>query len=253
MLAFGARMPFWNAPLTADEGGYAEVARLWGDGLALYRDTWVDRPQGLLLVFRAALGPGGSAETFRILAACLAGALVLVVTALGLRLGGRIVGAAAAVLVATAGAAPFLEGFTLSGELVAGIPAALSLLAFVLWTGSRRPAWLVAAGLASGCALTVKQSALDALVAALVWLLWRERRRALVPAAVLGGAAALPLLAAALAAPDLGDWWHAVVAYRGQGDSLLTGSIGHRWDLFASSLPAAAKGLGLLALLAAAG
>ena len=46
------RLPFFDAPLTADEGGYAEAARLWGRGATLYRDIWVDRPQGLILVFR---------------------------------------------------------------------------------------------------------------------------------------------------------------------------------------------------------
>lgn len=253
LLAVGARMPFWHAPLSADEGGYAEVARLWQGGLSLYRDTWVDRPQGLLLVFRGVLHLGSSAGTMRVTAAVTAGALVLVVACVGIRLGGRIVGAGAAVLFATVGSSPFLESFTLSGELLAAVPAGLSVLAFALWTRSRRTAWLVAAGLASGCALTVKQSALDALVAALLWLVWRDRRRALRPALVLCLCAAAPLVACALLAPDLGSWWHAVVAYRGQGDSLLTGSFAHRLDLLWASLPAALKGLGVLVLLAAAG
>ena len=48
----------------------------------------------------------------------------------------------------------------------------------------------------------------------------------------------------------VGDWWNAVVAYRAQGDSLLTGAPIHRLSLLLSSLPAAAIGLGLLGLLA---
>src|SRR5205085_11290445 len=53
------RVPFWGTPLTSDEGGYAEVARLWEHSGTLYRDVWVDRPQGLILIFRAILHLGG--------------------------------------------------------------------------------------------------------------------------------------------------------------------------------------------------
>ena len=52
------RLPFLDAPLTADEGGYAEIARLWAHGGSLYGSVWVDRPQGLIVVFRGALAAG---------------------------------------------------------------------------------------------------------------------------------------------------------------------------------------------------
>jgi hypothetical protein len=52
---------------------------------------------------------------------------------------------------------------------------------------------------------------------------------------------------------SLHRWWFAVVGYRGSGDSIVTGSFVHRLDLLAGSLPAAAKGLGLLTLLAIVG
>ena len=66
-------------------------------------------------------------------------------------------------------------------------------------------------------------------------------------------AALVPVALAASTAPHVQDWWHAVVAYRTEGDSLLTGSPLHRLEQLADSLPAAAKGLGVLALLAAIG
>ena len=99
----------------------------------------------------------------------------------------------------------------------------------------------------------IKQSGLDALLTMLAYLVWTVRRRALVPAAAVVAAAAAPVVAGALAAVSLHRWWFAVVGYRGSGDSLVTGSLVHRLDLLASSLPAAAKGLGLLALLGAVG
>src|SRR5581483_7276154 len=93
----------------------------------------------------------------------------------------------------------------------------------------------------------------DAALAAVVFLAWTERRRAVRPALVVLAAGAVPVLVGALAAGDLGRWWFAVVGYRGEGDSIVTGSLVHRLDLLQQSLPAVAKGLGLLALLALAG
>ena len=152
----------------------------------------------------------------------------------------------AALLLATAGASPFVEAFTLSGELIGAFLAVCSL---ALLAGRRSVAALVGAGLLAGCALTVKQSALDAALAGGLFLLLRERRRFLPFAA----AAAAPVAACALSAASLHAWWFAVVGYRGQGDSLVTGSLAHRLGLLADSLPAAAKALALLAVLAAAG
>jgi 4-amino-4-deoxy-L-arabinose transferase-like glycosyltransferase len=254
LLALAARLPFWRAPLTADEGGYTEVARLWERGAHLYQGAWVDRPQGLILVFRAVIDAGGgSAESLRLVAALVAIAVVLTTIVLATRLCGRIEGAAAGLLLATFGASPFIESFTLAGELLASLPTVLSLLAFVAYLRRRQPQWLVVAGLLTGTAVMVKQSAFDAGLAAVLLLVISERRRGVRPAAVLLLSALTPLALGALAAPHLADWWNAVVAYRIQGDSLVTGSPGHRLELLLSSLPAAASALGLVGLLAAAG
>ena len=68
------RFPFWATPLTTDEGGYAEVARRWERGETLYGAAWVDRPQGLILVFRSLLHLGlGSPYALRVAAAGAAG------------------------------------------------------------------------------------------------------------------------------------------------------------------------------------
>jgi 4-amino-4-deoxy-L-arabinose transferase-like glycosyltransferase len=254
LLAFAARIPFGRAPLTADEGGYAEVARLWGRGAHLYRGAWVDRPQGLILIFRGLLDAGGgSTESIRLLAAAVAITVVLATMALATRLCGSIEGAVAGLLLATFGASPFIESFTLAGELLASLPAVLSLLAFVAYLRGRQLPLLILAGLLTGCALMIKQSAFDAGLAAILFLLVCERRRGARPAAVLVLSALVPVALGAVTAPHFADWWNAVVAYRGQGDSLVTGSPGHRLQLLLSSLPAAVKAFGLLGLLAAAG
>jgi hypothetical protein len=253
-LAVLLRLPFFGAPLTADEGGYAEAARLWGRGATLYRDIWVDRPQGLTLVFRGVLELGRSTDVIRGVAAAFGVLSVLGTMLLAYRLTRRRTTAVACgLLMATAGASPFLEAFTLAGELIASLVAILSLLAFAEYLRSRTPAWLVLAGLAAGCAVMVKQSALDAAIAIVAYLAWTERRRAARGIAIVLAAGAAPVLAGLLSAVSLHSWWFAVVGYRGSGDSLVTGSITHRLGLLADSLPNATKGLGLLVLLAIVG
>jgi len=254
LLAAFARLPFLHTPLTADEGGYAEVARLWSHGAGLYQGAWVDRPQGLLIIFRAMLHvDGGSAEALRALAAVAAALVVAVTMVLTARLAGRIPATIAGLAMATVGASPFIESFTLSGELLASFFAVASLLAFVRYLERRAPAWLVAAGILTGCAVLVKQSAFDAGAAAAVYLLWTRRRAGIGPAAALVAAAFAPVIVAAATAPSFHDWWYAMVTYRDQADSILTGSFHARLDQARQSLPAAERGLGVLALLALAG
>ncbi|HEX6490523.1 MAG TPA: glycosyltransferase family 39 protein, partial [Gaiellaceae bacterium] len=151
------------------------------------------------------------------------------------------------------GASPFLESFTLSGELLASLPALLSLLCFCAYLPRRRLRWLLLAGLATGLAVLVKQSAFDAGLAAVAFLLWREGRRGIRPAALLVLAALVPVALAAASAARFGDWLYAVVGYRFHGDSILTGSLLTRLHQFWTSVPPAAQGLGLLALLTAVG
>ena len=220
-------------------------------------------------------------------AAAVVAALVVAATMLlTLRLArGRITAVTAGLLAATVGASPFVESFTLSGELLASLPAVLSLLCFCRYLDARehsessnslllsspRPQgrrwWvvqpffasnrlllsLVGAGALTGIAVLIKQSAFDAGLAAVVYLLWRERRRGLAPAAVLVAGTLVPVAIAAASAARLSDWLYAVFGYRFNGDSLLNGSLTGRAHQFWLSLPPAGKALGLLAVLAAVG
>jgi 4-amino-4-deoxy-L-arabinose transferase-like glycosyltransferase len=243
--AMAARLPFSNLPLTTDEGGYGEVARLWKGGETLYDDIWGDRPQGLILVFRAVLRlDGGSPTAMRILAAVAGALLALLVMLVALRLAGARAAAAAGLLVAVAGSSPFIESFTLSGELLAGIPTVISILSFTFYAerGSRR--WLLLAGLTAGCAFMVKQSAIDPLLAIAALIVWTERKRAVKGLAVFGCAALVPVALGAASADSFGAWWYALVGYRGDGDSLFTGGVELRASLFVWSLPVIVKGLG---------
>jgi hypothetical protein len=247
-LALLLRLPFLGTPLTADEGGYAEIARLWSRGDTLYRSVWVDRPQGLLLAFRgvAALGLT-SAAGLRIAAAVAAAALALLVAVAGARLLGRRAGALAGLLAVTAGASPFIEGFTLAGELLAAACAAAAIAVFAGFERQPTAALLMPAGLLAGSAMLMKQSGFDAALAILATILATRRWRALPAVGVFVVAAVTPIGVAAVASRAPSAWFHAVVGYGAHA------SLAERSGGLGGSLPAFARALVPLCLLALAG
>jgi len=247
LLAVALRIPFLDAPLTADEGGYAEIARLWARGHGLYGANWVDRPQGLLVVLRILLSAGITTSVgLRLFAALFAAVLVVLAFSIGGLAGGRLSALVAGVLTATAGASPFIEGFTLSGELVASVFTAGAILAFAWHETTDRLRWLALAGVAAGTAWMVKQSAFDAALAIAVCL-WGSWRRA----SVFLPAVALPVLVGVLGSHDPAGWYRDVIGYglHASGGQTLGARLAH----FDSSLAPAAKALLPVAILAALG
>ena len=60
----------WSA-VSVDEGGYLAAARAWAHGHVLYRDIFIDRPQGLLVLFRFwDWISGGNTASIRICSIC---------------------------------------------------------------------------------------------------------------------------------------------------------------------------------------
>src|SRR3954453_11691976 len=169
LLAVLLRGPFLFTGLSTDEGGYAYVAQQWARGARIYGTAWLDRPQGLLLTYRALLWINDSGWTIR-LGVVLAGMIITVALgAIGWLLVNRQGGGAGAFLYAVVGVAPYLEGMTLNGELLASVPSTVSIaLAMFWWRRSRSLWWLVGAGLFAGLAVTMKQSGIDGIVVALV-------------------------------------------------------------------------------------
>ena len=182
----------------------------------------------------------------RLAAAAFAAALVVLACAVGELAGGRLSALIAGALAATAGASPFIESFTLSGELVAGVLAAAAIAAFLRHDLTRRPVWLVAAGLCAGSAWMVKQSFFDA-AAAIGLCLWGSRRRA--PLFALSTLA--PVVFGVLASHDPGGWYRDVIGYglHASGGESVTERLGH----LGGSLVPAGKALLPVALLAALG
>lgn len=228
LLAVLLRAPFLVTGLSTDEGGYAYVAQQWSRGARLYDTAWLDRPQGLLLTYRALLGIDDSGWTVR-LGMVLAGAIITVALgAIGLLLVGRRTGIAAAWIYAVVGVAPHLEGITFNGELLASVPSTVSIaLAVYWWRRHGSLWWLAGAGLLAGLALTMKQSGIDGVLVGAVIVVLAVRRAPgsgapagrpglLVAAGVFGGGIAVPLLASVLHGIVVGwsDYWTALVGYQ---------------------------------------
>jgi 4-amino-4-deoxy-L-arabinose transferase-like glycosyltransferase len=181
-LALLCRLPFVTVPLTQDEGGYAYVARLWAAGTRLYDGAWMDRPQGLALLFRLLVSVAPSTMGLRLWGAAYAAASALLLAYVGWRLYGTASALGAAALYAIFSSEPQIEGFTVNGELLATLPTVAAVAALLrAQRAARGGSWLYLAGFCAGSALLIKQSALDGAVIVLLFALldrptaWRAR------------------------------------------------------------------------------
>ena len=234
-----ARLPLIGTPLDPDEGGYAYIARHWAAGSVLYRPgAWVDRPVGLMLVFRWVTAVSYSATALRVAAALAAATLALAVACVARALSGARAGLLAGVLAGVVLAGPFIEGYQLNGELLAAAVGTWGVAVAVWWSAGRLPwGWLLLAGALAGAAPLVKQSAVDTLVAVLAVVGARAvatRRVAPVAGVLLG--AALPVAAAVVWAASNG-WsraWFAVARF--QAEVAASQSMADRVSAVASSV-----------------
>ncbi len=239
LAALAPRLPFLNAPLSPDEGGFLLVAGQWhAGGGSLYGDYWVDRPPLLIGEFAVAAGLGGTVG-LRLLG-CLAVVAVVLLSAL---IGHLVSGRTGAAWAAAAGAAfvttPLFDARQVSGELLA-IPWVLAGISAVLAArhrDGRARGYLVAlAGACAAAALLVKQSFADALVFALVVLVLDGfRRRSQVgllglarDLAHLGlggaGLTGVVLAAAWVRGTVPTALWDAVVVFRAEAGQVITSS-----------------------------
>lgn len=262
LASFVLHLPFLTTALSVDEGGYGYVAAWWSRGADLYGDVWVDRPQGLLLLYRWAEAlPGSDRLDIRLMAAVWSCAIAVVLGLLITRLAGRRAGAAAALLSALLSTSPVIEGFSANGELMATLPALIALALTARWQVRGGFRLMVVAGLFAGAGVLVKQSGYDGGLAAGLWLLlaawrgWRPAGEALRALGALALGVALIVGVAALhgALTGFHDWWFAVADYRLSVESVATGSPSEKFSLFTDSLRTAGPVVGMLAVLALPG
>jgi len=233
------RVRFFFTPLTPDEGGFLAVGRAWGRGARLYDTIWVDRPQGGLLLFRglAALGLDHTVGV-RLLATAAALVGAAACGCIAARIATRSAAWMTALVAGVLLSVPWYEGFIANGEMLSCSIGAVALACAVraVW-GKGEPSlgWLLVAGVAGGAAVSVKQTAFDALGTAFLLVLagavrsgWSRRSRWLaVPALVLGAAVPVLLMVIHAAATGWSRWWYAVVTYRSSNRSVFTNSNWH--------------------------
>ena len=253
LLAAVLRVPFIWAGVGPDEGGYAFIAHNWANGVGLYHGVWVDRPQGLLVLFRVITDVAYQAWAIRA-AAVLAGvALTVLLGVIGWMVRGPATGAAAALVFAVVGVGPHIEGFTMNSELAAAVPVAAAVACAVRWRLVRRERWLVAAGALGAGAILMKQSGFDGLAMALaIPLITAAPMRArLRNAALVIGGAATPLALAALHGLSLGWHYYSFAMYGWRAHEELGKTLGKRVDFFLGEMPRIGPdmlGLSLVAL-----
>jgi len=229
-LAAILRLPFLNAGLSPDEGGYAYVASQWARGARLYGSDWVDRPQGLILVYRLLLEGGNTPAAIRLGAVLFGCGITLLLGLAGWLLRGPWTGAAASLVYAVVGVAPHLQGFTFNGELAAALPATAAVVAALAWRGDGRLGWLLVGGAAGALGILMKQSGFDGLLVVLAVVLAERRARRLRSLAAVVAGAAVPLGLSAIHGLLVGwnDYWYAVVGYKLSAPSGAAAGIGRR-------------------------
>ena len=227
------RARFFFSPLTTDEGGYLAVARAWFGGADLYGQVWVDRPQGLLVLYgvldKIGLGSTNGVRLLALVACCLA---MVACGHIAWVLAGERARVPAMWAVGIALSIPQIEGFIANAELLSCAVGAVSLAAALLAVWHRETPdvrLLVVAGILGGLAVSIKQSGFDALVAgclAVVITAVHEKwtLRSFVRAAVavgIGVSVPVGLMVMHAAITGFHDWWYAVAGVRLEHKSVL--------------------------------
>ena len=246
------RLSYLGGSLRADEAGYLMVARDWHlHGPDLYGSYFVDRPPLLIGLFRlASLVPWD--PFVRVLVLPFAALFVVAAGWAGREVGGARGARWAAVVAAALAVSPALSAQEADGEIFA---APLVMVAVACTLTALRPApaplpdvraggpplptserrqlwWAVAAGLAAGLAVMVKQNFGDGIVFALVLLVASVAQRRLSRRAALrvlaggtaGGAAVLLawLLYARASGAGVAGGWFALYGFRSSALDVIT-------------------------------
>lgn len=234
------RIRFFFSPLTTDEGGYLAVARAWFRGSDLYGRVWVDRPQGLLVIYgildRAGLGNVVGIRLLAFAACCTA---MLACGHIGWVLAGERARLPVMWAVGVALSLAQIEGFIANAELLSCAVGSVALAAALLAVWGREAPdhrMLLVAGVAGGAAVSIKQSGFDALAAACVAVViiavhekW-GMRRFLRAAATVGAGVSVPVVLMLLHAAATGfhEWWFAVAGVRLEHKSVLAAADWHK-------------------------
>ncbi|KQV76041.1 hypothetical protein ASC61_14090 [Aeromicrobium sp. Root344] len=226
------RLVMFRTYVGGDEAGFLMVSHHWHDGPSLYGSYWVDRPPLLLWLNELA----GGVTSLRIL-----GLAASVLTVLGAACAAQVARGAAAARWA-AGAAALFGGAQWLG--IARVNGEMLAAPFVAWSialtlhAVLRPSWRVPAAFGAGvlavCALSIKQSVIEAFVFALALGLAmvvqrRDTRPVVVRVLAWGVLGALLTLAAVLLGAEArgtspSDLFDAVIRFRAEAGEVIRSS-----------------------------
>jgi 4-amino-4-deoxy-L-arabinose transferase-like glycosyltransferase len=167
LLQCALRLPFLAEPLNYDESVYMQIAGRMSQGEQLYRDI-IDVKPPLLFNFYQLVGQ--EAQRLRLVMTVISLLTTLLVLQAGWLLGGQRVGLAAAGLFAVFSGGIFVEG-TLGSPEGLMLPLLVGALNGLILGGG----WIVLAGICSGAAIMIKQTAAVFLLCLLGFLVWRRR------------------------------------------------------------------------------
>ncbi len=178
-LTIALRLPFFDVPLGIDEGGDAFVARAWNvTAGSMYGGSWLDRPPLLVLAYR--IGVIGGDLGVRLLGSVAAVLLVAGTMMIAHRIGGPLAARLTGLISAVMMSSVVLGAVFTGNELLASVPMTFSVVALVRARDSANPGrHLMVSGFLAGCALLVKQSFGDVVLAGAVYLVvsWMTRER----------------------------------------------------------------------------
>ena len=261
VLSAALRVRYLFAPINTDEGGFLAIARAWRHGKVLYSDVWVDRPQGLLVVYRLWDMLGGGTHGLRVIAIVFGAVAVVAVARLVALLCTPQAGIVAGLFAAFASSAPVLEGFSANGELLGSTLSAVALLLGCSVVMDRlTPRWMYVAGICGGLAMSMKQSGVDGLAALVAWLLlaiivgWVPRRLGVrrLGQLLAGALAVVAALVIHGALTGWSAWLYAVNGYRTEQRSVFVGAAWPRFFATAHLARGVLWGLVLAAVIGAA-
>lgn len=227
------RLTYIFEPSGSDEAGFLMVGGQWHNGTSLYGDYWVDRPPLLIWIMEAA----SSVTGLRVIGV-LSSTLMVVGIARAAWLAAGYRAAYWASGAATLYCSAYWFGISrTNGEMLASPFVAWAMAWTIQATGrSGRAAWGFGAlaGASAAGAVLVKQSIIDGVVFAVVFLLllaWQDRERRfahlrLLAAGVAGavGTTALCLALAALRGTYPADLFDALVTFRAEAGRVISAS-----------------------------
>ncbi|KKR50582.1 MAG: hypothetical protein UT84_C0010G0005 [Candidatus Curtissbacteria bacterium GW2011_GWA1_40_16] len=175
-LSIVLRWNLLNFLLTTDEGAYAYITYFWQQGNKLYTDVWLDRPQGIFLIYRLVFNTfGDTTEAIRLFAAVYNSLTVIAIGALGKKLFNWQTGAISAFLFTIFSSGIAVEGFTANTELFINLPAIISIYFLLrIDTLSKRNNYinLILGGLFAGLPFLIKGSGISAILFATLYTVY---------------------------------------------------------------------------------